>query len=70
MSVSWYEDGALMHVEEYKKGILETGKYFSKGEEASPISIIEKGKGLAHLFDKQGTLIEKVKYEDGLPVEE
>lgn len=67
--VTWYEDGSLLHVEEYEHGVLVDGKYFKKGE-GSPISKIEHGNGIAHLFDGDGVLLEKVMYKDGIPEKE
>lgn len=70
LSVSWYEDGSLMHTEQYESGKLLEGKYFDKGDEKHPVSYIEKGTGVATLYDKKGILLEKVQYDNGAPKEE
>ena len=65
---AWYPNGDLMLVEEYDKDTLMTGVYYRIGEK-SPLSKIEKGNGLATLFDKEGNLLHKIVYESGKPHE-
>lgn len=64
---SWYKNGDLMLIEEYDNDTLVSGKYFKKGE-MRPITQIEKGTGIATLYDPEGTFAQKVTYENGLPV--
>jgi antitoxin component YwqK of YwqJK toxin-antitoxin module len=60
---SWYRDGSLMLVEEYEKDKLIRGQYLKKGE-ATPISRIEKGTGIATLFDPDGYFSRKISYRN------
>lgn len=66
---SWYLDGSLMLMEEYEKDKLVRGSYFKKGE-SSPSSSVEKGKGIASLFDGEGHFNTKVRYRDGIPLDD
>ncbi|MCH9614545.1 MAG: hypothetical protein SP1CHLAM54_14940 [Chlamydiia bacterium] len=68
-SFCWYKDGSLMMVEEYELGVLVSGKYMKRGQK-TPVSTIKKGEGVATLYDEDGILIRKVKYERGQPIEE
>lgn len=61
---SWYKDGSLMFVEEYKKDILKEGVYYNKNK---IISRVIDGSGKAVLFDKNGNFIKSIKYEKGDP---
>lgn len=63
---AWYESGALMFVEEYDNDKLVKGEYYKMGENL-PLSRVEKGKGVATLFDADGNLAQKVVYQDGVP---
>ena len=66
IATAWYPDGSLQLVEEYADDKLIRGSYHRKGE-TIPISTIEKGNGIATLFDSSGTIIEKVAYADSKP---
>lgn len=63
---AWYSDGSIMLVEEYDNDRLIRGTYHRKGE-SSPFSHVEKGSGVATLFDDTGSIIEKISYTDGKP---
>jgi antitoxin component YwqK of YwqJK toxin-antitoxin module len=65
---AWYKNGALMLVEEYDCDRLLKGEYYRMGEKMA-ISQIEKGKGIATLFNPEGNFSKKVYYQDGKPVE-
>lgn len=65
---AWYRNGALMLVEEYDTGKLIKGEYYRLGEKIAT-SQIEKGKGIATLFNAEGNFSKKVHYQDGKPVE-
>lgn len=65
----WYKDGSLMMCEEYELGILVSGKYMKRGQK-TPVSTIKNGEGVATLYDEDGILVRKVKYERGQPIEE
>lgn len=69
MSFAWYKDGNVMLVEEYENDKLIKGKYFKRGETA-PVSQVIKGAGLATIFDEDGHFVKKVKYKDGIVLEE
>jgi antitoxin component YwqK of YwqJK toxin-antitoxin module len=66
VATAWYLDGSLQLVEEYNDNKLVRGRYHRKGDTA-PVSTIEKGNGIATLFDASGTIIEKVPYLDSKP---
>lgn len=66
LSMAWYPDGSVMMVEEYADDKLVRGQYHQKGETTS-ISIVENGNGIATLFDASGSIIEKVRYLEGMP---
>ncbi|MBP9841749.1 MAG: hypothetical protein KBC64_04920 [Simkaniaceae bacterium] len=63
-SIAWYPDGAVMMIEEYDRGMLVKGSYFSKGRK-EPISKVVGGAGIATIFDEYGQLIKKIRYERG-----
>ncbi len=65
---AWYRSGSLMLVEEYDNDILVKGEYYRIGEKA-PTSQIERGKGIATLFNPEGNFFRKVAYQDGRPLE-
>lgn len=65
---AWYRSGSLMLVEEYENDRLTRGEYYRLGEKL-PISKIDKGRGLATLFDSEGHLLQKVQYLEGKPEE-
>jgi antitoxin component YwqK of YwqJK toxin-antitoxin module len=65
---AWYRNGALMLVEEYECDKLLKGEYYRMGEKV-PLSQIEKGKGIATLFNPEGNFSRKVYYQDGKPLE-
>jgi antitoxin component YwqK of YwqJK toxin-antitoxin module len=66
LSFAWYLDGQLMLVEEYENDRLLKGTYFKKGDK-DPVSRVEKGKGIATLFDQTGHFLKKIPYEKGTP---
>ena len=66
LSLAWYLDGNVMHIEEYENDLLVKGSYMKPGEK-KPTSSVEEGKGVATLFDSEGYLIERVVYEHGRP---
>lgn len=68
VSTAWYRDGSLMLIEEYRDDKLIKGEYYEKGS-SSPFTKVVNGKGMAALFDGDGLLIKKVRYEDGSPDE-
>ena len=65
---AWYRSGSLMLVEEYDNDSLVKGEYYRMGEKA-PTSQIERGKGIATLFNPEGNFFRKVPYQDGRPLE-
>ena len=65
---AWYRSGSLMLVEEYDNDNLVKGEYYRMGEKA-PTSQIERGKGIATLFNPEGIFFRKVPYQDGKPLE-
>jgi len=67
-SVSWYQDGSLMMVEEYEEDLLVKGQYFKKNQR-DPVSSIVNGTGTAYLFDDQGIFLRKVNYLKGKPID-
>ena len=69
LATAWYLDGSLMLVEEYDQDRLIKGTYMKRGE-SKPLSSIEKGEGVATLFDKEGQFIRRIVYEKGEPVDE
>jgi len=64
---AWYGDGSIMLLEEYDQDKLNTGEYFSPGEN-TPASEVKNGKGTATLFDSKGNLKRKISYYNGKPV--
>ncbi len=66
--LAWYEEGSLMMIEEYENELLQTGKYFKKGEEL-PTSRVMLGSGTATIFDPRGNFLRKTIYQKGLPIE-
>lgn len=66
-SFAWYPSGDLMLVEEYDEDKLLKGRYFKKGEREPASSVID-GNGEVTLYDKEGTLSQKIRYERGRPV--
>jgi antitoxin component YwqK of YwqJK toxin-antitoxin module len=67
-SLAWYRDGSLMLYEEYEEDKLLTGQYY-KLQKKEPVSSIVNGNGLATLFDETGSLLKKVPYLKGKPVD-
>ncbi len=51
---AWYNNGNIMLIEEYDRNKLVKGEYFPMGEKI-PVSEINAGRGLATLYDAQGT---------------
>lgn len=68
LSTAWYPNGALMLVEEYEKDRLFKGEYFRLGE-SLPLSKVERGEGIATLFNQEGSFLRKILYKAGQPVE-
>lgn len=68
VSTAWYENGALMFVEEYENDLLVKGEYFRLGEQ-NPISEVSKGGGIATLFQPSGHPLRKISYHEGRPEE-
>ena len=66
ISCGWYENGNIMLLEEYENDYLLQGKYYSLGNK-NPISLVEKGMGVATLYDKKGIFLRKVTYHNGKP---
>lgn len=67
-SLAWYRDGSLMLYEEYEEDRILTGQYY-KMQKKEPVSSITNGNGLATLFDETGSLLRKVPYFKGKPVD-
>jgi antitoxin component YwqK of YwqJK toxin-antitoxin module len=65
-SSAYYDDGTVMLVEEYENDLLIKGSYFQK-KSGKPISRIEGGNGTATLYFPEGSLKQKVIYQNGLP---
>lgn len=68
VATAWYKDGSLMLIEEYDRNKLMRGEYYRKGEKIS-VSVINKGKGIATLFDAEGNFMRKVNYISGMPLD-
>ncbi len=68
LSTAWYLDGSVMLIEEYEKDRLVRGEYRRRGEK-NPLSQVQNGKGTATLFDGNGALIKRIRYNEGLPQE-
>ncbi|MEZ5315248.1 MAG: hypothetical protein R3E91_03440 [Chlamydiales bacterium] len=64
---AWYRNGNLMLVEEYSNDKLIKGEYYRLGENI-PLSKVEKGHGTATLFNPEGIFLNKIDYQDGIPV--
>ena len=65
---AWYQNGFLMFVEEYENDKLLKGEYYKSGEKI-PCSRVEKGKGIATLFDAEGNFVRKIFYKEGRAAE-
>lgn len=65
-STAWYRDGSLMLIEDYEQDVLLRGEYYIKGEKF-PVSSVDDGKGIATLFNSEGSLIRKIEYKNGKP---
>lgn len=63
-SLIWYPNGEVMMVEEYDRGDLVKGSYFSKGSK-EPVSKVAAGTGIATIFNEHGQLVKKVRYDKG-----
>lgn len=68
IAMAWYRDGSVMLIEEYEKDLLMKGTYM-KPKEKKPVSTIEKGDGIATLYDADGYFVRRVEYAKGVPVE-
>jgi antitoxin component YwqK of YwqJK toxin-antitoxin module len=69
MQFAWYEEGALMFIEEYDNDNLTRGSYYKLGD-PQPISKVESGGGTATLYTKKGHFLKKILYDRGKPVVE
>lgn len=65
---AWYKNGSLMLAEEYDNDKLIKGEYYPL-HQTTPISRIEHGSGIAVLYTPEGSLLKKVRYSDGKPLE-
>lgn len=65
---AWYRNGSLMFVEEYENDKLLKGEYYRLGERAS-ISQVLNGKGVATLFNPEGSFSRKIYYQEGYPLD-
>lgn len=68
ISTAWYNNGAIMLIEEYEHNKLTKGEYYQKGEKR-PITTVLDGEGTATLFDGEGNFLHKVFYYGGKPME-
>ncbi len=68
-SLAFYADGSIMLIEEYENENLYEGSYFKKGKK-EPVSSVVRGDGIATIYDKDGILLQRVKYEKGKPVDD
>lgn len=68
LSTAWYENGALMLMEEYDQDLLIQGRYLSQ-REGCCVSEVREGQGLATLHDSQGAIQKQIRYEEGWPFE-
>lgn len=66
MHFAWYANGSIMLVEEYENDILRKGTYYKIGKK-EPVSTIQKGNGIAMIYDKDGHFLRKVDYCQGVP---
>ncbi|MBS0621662.1 MAG: hypothetical protein JSR80_01725 [Verrucomicrobia bacterium] len=68
MTMAWFENGALMLIEEYRADQLVRGEYYNlRG--GQPVSRIEKGCGDATLYDLHGNFLQTLTYIDGIPTD-
>jgi antitoxin component YwqK of YwqJK toxin-antitoxin module len=63
---AWYRDGALMMMEQYEKDLLIKGEYYRDGERI-PCSQVDKGEGVATIYDAEGMFLRKIQYCDSKP---
>lgn len=63
-----YPNGDISLIEEYSQDKLIRGQYFKPGS-SFVFSEVEKGKGIAHIFNSQGKLQHRIIYEKGEPIE-
>lgn len=68
LSMAWYTNGSLMLLEEYDNDLLIKGEYYRPSDK-NAFTKVEKGKGIATLFNSDGNFLQKVQYQDGKPVE-
>ncbi|MGL4347840.1 MAG: toxin-antitoxin system YwqK family antitoxin [Chlamydiales bacterium] len=66
MHFAWYIDGSIMLVEEYENDILLKGTYYKLGKKDA-VSTIQKGSGIAMIYDGHGHFVRKVDYCQGVP---
>ena len=63
LSITYYENSALMMMETYKKGKLTEGKYYPINASIAT-SIIENGTGIATIYTKKGEILRTIRYKD------
>jgi antitoxin component YwqK of YwqJK toxin-antitoxin module len=61
---AWYQDGKMMFIEEYEDDLLQSGSYYKKNQ-PDAISSVIGGRGIATLFDKDGSFVKRINYEKG-----
>lgn len=69
LCIAWFADNSVMFLETYEQDKLIKASYFEKGNK-TPVSTIEKGKGIAMLYNKDGHFMKKIMYDKGMPVSE
>jgi len=69
LSFAFYKEGSLMLMEEYERDTLIKGAYYKKGEKEA-VTTVERGDGIATLFDPEGHFLKRITYRKGLPLDE
>lgn len=67
--VSYYPNGDLRMIEEYRHGKLNKGKYWRIGDRVE-VSTVDEGKGVATLHDDEGNFLQEIRYVEGRPLVE
>lgn len=67
LSLAYYKNGELMLMEDYENDRLIKGSYYLKGKKTA-CSKIEKGEGIATIYDSEGHFLKKISYERGQPL--
>ena len=60
----FYENGSVMYIEQFEKGIWKQGKYYKKGA-SQLISEVIDGSGTATIFDPFGNIEKQIVYDKG-----